>query len=170
MAPAPPSRRPAGGFTLAEVAVTIVIVGLALVIMLQGLNTAKVTAAHTRNSKLASELARLTLGRVASGMFQEDIDTDAYLAGSYADEGYPEFSWELITGEEAFGDPEDDRDRFDSFRWDEREDQEEDEEAEKPFEKVKVRVIFPTMRELSNELILEEWIPWKQVYGEEEDR
>ena len=55
-----------GGFTLAEVAVTIALVGLALVYMLQGLNTAKITAAYTRNIKLSKELALLTLGRIES--------------------------------------------------------------------------------------------------------
>ena len=44
------------GFTLAEVAVTLLIVGLILVLMLEGLNGAKITAAHTRNLRLAQDL------------------------------------------------------------------------------------------------------------------
>lgn len=171
-------RRPScrrSGFTLAEVAVTLVIVGFGLVVLLQGLNTAKMTAAYTRNSKLASELARLTLGRVAAGLFRDELGSDAYLEGTYADEGYPEFAWELLLGDETFGDPEDDRDRFDSFDWDaEEEGQDEEEEVEEPYDKVKVRVSFPAMRELADggtgaTLILEEWIPWKQIYGEEDE-
>ncbi len=161
------------GFTLAEVAVTIVIVGVALVALLQGINTAKMTAAHTRNLKLSSELARLTLGRVASGLFRDDLDVGVFLDGTYADEGYPEFIWELVLGDEEFPDHEDDeeveyRDRYDSFSWNDDED-EEDDEVEEPYETVKVRVIFPAMREFSNELVLERWIPWKQVYGEDEE-
>ncbi len=168
-------RRASGraGFTLAEVAVTLLIVGLGLVVLLQGLNTAKMTAAYTRNLKLASELARLTLGRVAAGLFQDELDEDAYMDGSYADEGYPEFSWELLLGDETFGDPKDDRDRFDSFDWD-AQDEDSEEEVEEPYDKVKVRVSFPAMRAFADgetraSLVLEEWIPWKQIYGEEEE-
>jgi prepilin-type N-terminal cleavage/methylation domain-containing protein len=172
----PSKHQPArAGFTLAEVAVTLVIVGLGLVVLLQGLNTAKMTAAYTRNLKLASELARLTLGRVAAGLFQDELGQDSYLDGTYADEGYPEFSWELLLGDETFGDPSDDRDRFDSFDWDaEQEEEDEEEEVEEPYDKVKVRVSFPAMRafadgETTANLVLEEWIPWKQVYGEDEE-
>ena len=39
-----PRRGPRGGFTLAEVAVTIVIVGIGMLMVLQSLNSAKLTA------------------------------------------------------------------------------------------------------------------------------
>ena len=162
-------RSRTAGFTLAEVAVTIVIVGLGLVVLLQGLNTAKMTAAHTRNMKLASEFARETLGQVASGLFLEELEPGDYLDGTYADEGYPDFTWEILTGDEAFGDPEDDRERFDSFAWDNEDEDEEDEEVEQAYEKVSVRVLFPTITEFSNEYVLMQWIPWDQVYGSDED-
>ncbi len=44
------------GFTLAEIAVTIAIVALVLTMMLQGLEGAKYSAAHTRYRKTAYEL------------------------------------------------------------------------------------------------------------------
>jgi len=171
-----PARGPAGGFTLAEVAVTIVIVGIGMLLVLQGLNTAKMTAAHTRNFKLARELALLTLGQVASGQFQEDIENG--LVGSYAEEGYPDFSFEVIVGDQTFTE-EQEYGVFDSWRAarerreEEEEDDEEAKEREEPFEKVKIRITFPQIRvaeqELKNELVLEEWIPWKQVYGLSEE-
>lgn len=161
-----------GGFTLAEVAVTLVIVGATLVLVLQGMNSAKVTAAHTRNQRLASELARLTLGRIAAGLFQEDVDIGGYLSGSYAEEGYPEFTWEIALGDEPFPDIDEDDDlddgRFDSWTWNDDE-EEEDEEAVEPFETVKVRVSYPALSDHLNELVLEQWIDWEQVYGEEEE-
>ena len=44
-----------------------------------------------------------------------------------------------------------------------------EEDAEEPYEKVRIRVSFPVLSEYSNQLELERWIPWDQVYGEEED-
>ena len=161
-------RRARAGFTLAEVAVTILIVGFGLVLVLQGLNTAKLTAAHTRNYKLARELALQTLGQIESGLFQEDIEDG--LLGTYAEEGYPDFAFEVVVGDEAFRERRDDG-GYDSWapRDSDEDEQEEDEESEEPFEKVRVRVTFPKVQEVSNELVLERWIPWKQVYGETEE-
>ena len=48
-------------------------------------------------------------------------------------------------------------------------DDDEEEDAEEPYEKIRVRVTFPILSEYSNQLELERWIPWDQVYGEEED-
>src|SRR6185295_11292020 len=78
-----PVRR-RGGFTLVEVAVTILIVGMTMLWLLQGLNSAKMTSAQTRNMKLARDLALMTLGQVASGQFRDDIENG--LSGSYAEE------------------------------------------------------------------------------------
>jgi prepilin-type N-terminal cleavage/methylation domain-containing protein len=163
------TARVRGGFTLAEVAVTLAIVGLTLVTLLQGLNTAKITSAHTRNQKLASELGRLTIGRVAAGLYREELDVGGYLSGTYAEDGYPEFQWEVLLGPEEFADPDDDgyQSRFNNlvdFAGDD-----EDEHDEEPFERVQVRVIFPALRDFPNDLVLELWIPWTQVYGSEDD-
>ena len=155
-------------FTLAEVAVTIAVVGLALVWMLQALNAAKLTAAQTRNLKLARELALLTLGQVESGMFEEDLD-DERLEGTYAEEGYAEFAYEVVIGDENFMPPPD-SEAFDNW-LEERyrsEDEDEDEEAAQPYEKVQVKVVFPPIGELKNELVLERWLPWEQVHPPEE--
>lgn len=164
----------AGGFTLAEVAVALVIVGYSLVFLLQALNAAKLIAAQTRNYKLARELGVLTIGQVESGLFREDIENG--LRGTYADLGYPDFVYEVVVGDETFRNNEQEG-GFDNWKdraarqADKRREAggKEDEEEEKPFEKVKVRVTFPKVQELSNELILERWIPWVQVYGEKED-
>ena len=34
---------------------------------------------------------------------------------------------------------------------------------------MKLRVTFPVLSEYSNQIELERWIPWTQVYGEDED-
>lgn len=174
------------GFTLAEVAVTVLIVGTMLVYLLQGLNATKMLAAHTRNTKLARELATLKLGQIGSGLYQEDIDRG--ISGTFAEEGYPDFTYEVVVGDEAFLDqPQEDRllRPFDS--WAPRDarsssaasssstdpsrstSEDEEEEVEEPFEKVKIKVSFPKLQEYKNELILERWFPWEQVYGKSEE-
>jgi prepilin-type N-terminal cleavage/methylation domain-containing protein len=161
-------RRPRAGFTLAEVAVTIAVVGLALVWMLQALNAAKLTAAQTRNLKLARELALLTLGQVESGLFEEDLD-DERLEGTYAEEGYSDFAYEVVIGDENFQPPPD-SEAFDNW-LEERANAEyddEDEEAAQPYEMVQIKVVFPPIGELKNELVLERWLPWEQVHPPEE--
>lgn len=166
-----PTIRPrARGFTLAEVAVAIVIVGMGLMWILEGMNLAKLTAAHTRNYKLARELALVTLGQIESGEYQEDIARG--LAGNYAEEGYPDFVYEVIVGDEGFRETADDG-TFDSWRPRETsstdEEDEDKKDEEQPFEKVKIKVVFPRMKEFTNELVLERWMPWKQVYGESDE-
>ena len=156
------------GFTLAEVAVTIVIVGIALVLVLQGLNTSKITAAHTRNQKLARELGLFTLGQIESGLLRDDLETG--MVGNYAEEGYADFNWEIAVGDDALREPAQDG-KFDSWAptaAEEEAKRDEDEEAEEPYEKIRIRVMYPKIREFTNELTLERWIPWKQAYGEAE--
>jgi hypothetical protein len=152
------------------VAVTIAVVGLALVWMLQALNTAKITAAHTRNLKLARELALLTLGQIESGLYVEEMTGDR-IEGTYSEEGYPEFLFEAIIGEgnfrPAFDDP-----TFDNWLEERRQaelDGEDDEEVEQPYEKVQVRVSFPPLQDLPAELVIERWLPWDQVHPSEYD-
>ena len=163
-------------FTLVEVAVTIVIVGIGMLLVLQGLNTAKMAAAQTKNLKLSRELALLTLGQISSGQFQDDIENG--LHGSYAEEGYPDFEYQVVVGDDTF-DAAQENGAFDSWapRTTTRERDKKDEEDKKnqedqPYEKVKIKVTFPTLRmdkeELKHELVLEQWIPWTQVYGEKD--
>jgi prepilin-type N-terminal cleavage/methylation domain-containing protein len=161
------------GFTLAEVAVTIAIVGIALVLVLQGLNSAKLTAASSRNVKLARELALLTLGRIESGEYWEEMD-DGRIEGTYADDGYPMFSFEAVLGEESFlVRPEDEQaGTFDNWRKieDQKTDEEKkkEEEAEQPYERVQIKVLYPKIQDLKNELVLEKWVPWRQAHPPEE--
>lgn len=163
------------GFTLAEVAVTIVIVGMALLFVLQGVSTSKFDAANTYNRKVAMGLALQTLGQLQSGLFWEDID-DHLGPFTYAEEGYEEFSWEVVLGDEALTDlPEPESSlAHDSYRYAQEQEEEEDEDDEEedaaqPFEKVRIRVVYPKLGNYPNELVLERWIPWAQVYGAEEE-
>jgi prepilin-type N-terminal cleavage/methylation domain-containing protein len=168
---ATPQPAPRRGFTLAEVAVTIALVGLAMVFMLQGLSTAKVTAAHTRNMKLSKELALLTLGRIEAGLYEEELD-DERIEGSYADDGYPDFSFQAVIGDENLPERYDDeRSFFDNWSW-EREQSEyddDDEELEQPYEKIQIRVVSPPIRELPNEVVLERWVAWDQLHGGDDE-
>lgn len=163
------------GFTLAEVAVTLVIVGVTLLWVLEGLNRAKMTAAHTHNAKIAAELATFTLGEIESGLYWDDID-DRGLDGNYAEEGYESFWWEVVLGEETFPDLEGaepllehDSLRERRMRAERAREDREEEDVEKVYEKVRIRVVFPQFTEQKPEVILERWIPWKQVYGPSDD-
>ncbi len=172
-----------GGFTLAEVAVTIVIVGIGMLLVLQGLNTAKMSAVQTKNLKLSRELALFTLGQIASGLYQDEIEKG--LHGSYAQEGFPDFAFDVAVGDVTlpategssnYGDGSyDSWNRPNETMTDEekeRRDKDPKEVTDQPYEKVKIKVTFPTIRiekeELKHELVLEQWIPWKQVYGSNE--
>jgi prepilin-type N-terminal cleavage/methylation domain-containing protein len=156
---------PRAGFTLAEVAVTIVIVGIGLILVLQGLNTAKMTAAQTRNVKLSRGLALLTLGQIESGLYQDEIENG--LTGTYADEGYPDYVYDVVVGDQTFRerDPNAAHDSWQKTPEEVKKDEEED--VQQPFEKIKIRVTFPKFAEYTNEQILELWVPWEQVYGDE---
>jgi prepilin-type N-terminal cleavage/methylation domain-containing protein len=156
-------------FTLVEVAVTILIVGIALTLVLQSLNTSKLRAKQTQHLKIANELGSLTMGRVSAGLYREEVDT--YISGSYSEEGYPEFTFEATFGDTPF--PSSDVDepgaRFDNwYDEDDQYDDDEDEEETEPYEKVKIRITFPVLSEYSNQIEMERWIPWDQVYEEEE--
>jgi prepilin-type N-terminal cleavage/methylation domain-containing protein len=167
------ATRARAGFTLVEVAVTIVIVGITLVASLQVLQGAKLTAAQTRNEKLARELALYTLGRIEAGLYWEEV-SDLRIDGSYSDEGHPEFTFEVVMGDETFRERDDFGNvRFDNWRQreEDRRAKETDEEAadeEQPYEKVQIKVLFPRLAEFKNELVLERWMDWRRVHPEEE--
>lgn len=173
-----PKHSARSAFTLAEVAVTIVIVGIGLTLILQGMNTAKMTAVNTHNTKLARDLALETLGQIESGLFREDLeDSEDTLRGSYADQGYDSFFWEVVLGDETFPDLADRaesslHDSWQPTEYEEDLEDEEDEDAEEapePYEKVKIRITFPPLRDFSNTLIFEKWMAWEQVYGVEDE-
>jgi len=175
-------RTSRAGFTLAEVAVTLVIVGIGLLFVLQGLSTSKFTAAQTLNRKIARELALSTLGEIQAGLYREDMEDDDRLVGNYGEQGYEEWLWEVVFGDETFSDEleENGSIMFDTFRDRERrqeeardkadrndKDKEEEEETTEPYEKVRIRVSFPKLGEFPNTLTLERWMPWEDVYGPE---
>ena len=168
-----PPRAAGAGFTLVEIAVTIVIVGIGLTLVLQALNTATTQAGQTRNMKLARDLGLLTLGQISAGLYQDDL-RDRFF-GTYGEEGYPGFEFEVALGEEIFEempDPDDpNRPYYDSWNDPDKLDDEEDEdeEATQPYEKVKIKVTFPKLGDYKNHVILESWLPWEQVYGPDED-
>jgi prepilin-type N-terminal cleavage/methylation domain-containing protein len=159
------------GFTLVEVAVTIVIVGMTLVASLQVLQGAKLTAAQTRNEKLAREMAMYTLGRIESGLYWEDV-SDLRIDGTYADEGHPELTFEVVMGDETFRErDENGYVKFDNWRQraedKKAKDDGKEEDEEKPYEKVQIKVVFPKLGEFKNELVLEKWMDWRRVHPEE---
>lgn len=161
------------GFTLAEVAVTIAIVGLALAWMLQTLSSSKMTAAYSRNLKLARELSVYTLGQIESGLFAEELD-DERIEGSYAEEGYPDFQFEAVIGEATLRPDMNDARAFDNWRHEEDQRRrnakdEEEEESEQPYEKVQIKITFPKIGDLGNEYVLERWLPWNQLHPSEDE-
>ncbi|MAB80704.1 MAG: hypothetical protein CMJ89_15240 [Planctomycetes bacterium] len=175
-----PGPTPGGarsGFTLAEVAVTLLIVSFALVLVLQGLNTSKFSAAQTHNRKVARELALLSLGRVEAGLYWEELDGEGdKLHGTYAEEGYEDWRWELGFGEDNRPQEyahEEETGYWDNWAWEREQEQErleeeglDDEEAvSEPYEEVYITVLFPRLGEYPNQVTIERWIPWMQVYG-----
>lgn len=173
------------GFTLAEVAVTLLIVSIGMVLVLQGLTRAKLSAAETHYRKVARELALLTLGQVEAGLFWEELDGDGQgevLTGTYAEEGYEEFHYELVLGDEDFRD---DQSRYadqpgyhDSWayerereqRADRSQDDDDEDEVTEPFQKVRIKVGYPQLGEQPSALILERWITWDQVYPQKDGK
>ena len=180
-------RANASGFTLAELAVTIVIVGISLVLLLQGLGGAKAQAYYTQQIKIANQLARKTLGEIAAGEYAEEAEFG--IDGSYADDDYPEFFYEVYFGEEDFpsearrGSNDGRHDSWEHQRLQAERDREleededttnragedEDEEPREPFQKVFIRVTFPVAGDYEGVHELQQWIPWDQVYGPDED-
>ena len=76
-----------------------------------------------------------------------------------------------MLGDEQFDEAVDEEDngRFNSWAPDEDdEDDEEDEEAEEPFQELRVKVTFSGPRDAPKEVILERWVTWSFLYGEEE--
>ncbi|HEX6885745.1 MAG TPA: hypothetical protein VF530_20395 [Planctomycetota bacterium] len=175
----PPCPAPArAGFTLAEVAVTLLIVTIGLVLVLQGLTGAKLSAAESHHRKVARELALLTLGQVEAGLFWEDLDGGGdVLTGSYAEEDYEEYHYELVLGDAEFSEDEQDPRAggyHDTWRHQRErreraeDDEEEEEETAQPFEKVRIKVVYPQIGERPGAVVLERWMDWESVYGEEE--
>lgn len=178
-------RRPASaraGFTLAEVMVTLMIVAIGLVLVLEGLQRSKISAAQTHNRKVARQLAQLTVGQLEAGLFWEELDgasKDEVLTGTYAEEGYEDFHYEMVLGQEEFRDESsryDDRGYHDSWEYEREREQrlsddedEDDEEAAEPFQKVRIRVSYPNFGEQASSFVLERWIPWELVYGSEDE-
>lgn len=167
------------GFTLVEAALAIALVGMALTATLQILQASKLSAAHTRDQKTARVLALKTLGEIESGLRWDELDEGALLSGSYAEDDYPAFYWELAVGDQQFSIQEDvdpygpidnwalRRERDEYLEASEDEDLGGEESAE-PYEKIRIRVTYPKYSDLENELTLERWIRWDQVYRPEE--
>ena len=163
------------GFTLVEAALAIALVGMALTATLQILQASKLSAAHTRDQKTARVLALKTLGEIESGLRWDELDEGALLSGSYAEDDYPAFYWELAVGDQQFSIQEDTdpygpidnwalrRERDEYLAANEDDDLLEGESAE-PYEKIRIRVTYPKYSNFKNELTLERWIRWDQVY------
>ena len=115
------------------------------------------------------------MGLISAGLWQDEIESG--LTGSFAEQDEPDFFWEVALGEDALAEASDDGSErpFDNFQarrdWDEsqEDESEEDEENTEPFEKIKLRVNYPKFSDFPDELVLERWIRWEQVYGPSEE-
>jgi prepilin-type N-terminal cleavage/methylation domain-containing protein len=153
------------GFTLAEVMVTILIVGSILILSVQGLNKSLAQAAHTRNIKIARELAMLSLARLEAGLYIDELED--HMEGDYSDDDHPDFQWEIVLDTEEFYDEEQlESDRFDSW---EPTDEEEDAESGDPWVVARVKVRFPEQTGRKDNIVLERWLTREFVYGPEDD-
>ena len=75
----------------------------------------------------------------------------------------------VVIGDENFR-PEEDSAAFDNWLEEQRQkDDDDDEEAEQAYEKVQVKVTFPPIQDLKNELVIERWLPWRQLHPSEEE-
>jgi hypothetical protein len=182
--PAPGAR---SGFTLAEAAITIAIVGIGLAFSVQALNGAAQTAAHTQRMKIARELGVEHLGEIAAGLWWDELESTRY--GTFADKERPEYTWELALGDEQLeavrtGDEAAwEGQRFDNWQYrrdqeainsgySSAEDMDAEEETVEEYEQLRLRVSFPFLpglEDLDHHIELERWIPWEQVYGPSED-
>lgn len=176
------ARRPraaSAGFTLAEAAVTIAVVAIVLTLTLQALEGAKVTAVHTMYQKTANQLGLSLLGEIEAGRFQGDLESGD--TGSFVEQGEPGHFWELALGDDVLPERGDERDFYDRpfDNWQAREEwrennestseSEEEEEEKQPYEKVKLRITYPAIRQFDDELVLERWVRWEQIYGKDEE-
>ncbi len=162
--------RARSGFTLIEVMVALAIVSTFIVGLVLSLNRSAMTQAQVRNMKVARELGLYTLGQIEAGLYWDEIDEQ--IIGTYADLGFPDFSFEAALGDEGFdSDIDETSDRYDPWADDESNDDDgdEEEEVEEAYEQVRIKVMFYKLSEYKNELELERWIPWEQVYGPDEE-
>ena len=158
-------RRASEGFTLAEVAVTVLIVGIVLVMAMQGLNNSMAQAGHTRNIKVARELGLFTLGQLESGLYMDDIED--HMEGDYADQDHADFSWELVLGDEPFAEEDELQNKaFDS--WAKPDDEEDEADSTEPWVVARIKVRFPAPSSRQSDIVLERWLTRTFVFGEEE--
>ena len=166
------------GFTLAEAAITIAIVGMTITYTLQALTSAQTTAAHTHELKLAREMALRTLGEISTGQYQAEMND--VITGNYPEDVAPYMSYQIAFGDATLprhGDFDEERDpnQIDNWanrrEWEQDRGMEDDEEGtEQEYETVRIRVIFPKHSEnLDDSIEFEAWIPWEQVYGVPEE-
>lgn len=159
-------RSSRAGFTLAEVGVTIVIVGIMLVVSAQALMNSQAQAAHTRNIKIARELGMLTLGRLEAGLLIDEIQD--HMEGDYADDEQPDFTFEVVLGTEEFNEEDaTESDRYDS--WETDDDEDEDSESSEPWVVARVKVRFPAQTDRKDHVVIERWLTREFVYGPEEE-
>lgn len=155
------------GFTLAEMAVTIAIVGMTLVALVQTLNQSLVKSGYTRNLKIARELGLLTLGRLEAGLYIDELED--HMEGDYGDDEYPEFTWEVALEDVEFYDEElTDSEKYDSWA-DEEDDEDDDAASSEPWVVARVKVRFPAPADVKGDLVLERWLTREFVYGPEEE-
>jgi hypothetical protein len=155
--PVPGAR---SGFTLAEAAITIAIVGIGLAFSVQALNGAAQTAAHTQRMKIARELGVEHLGEIAAGLWWDELESTR-TGDEAAWEGQRFDNWQYRRDQEAI-----------NSGYSSAEDMDAEEETVEEYEQLRLRVSFPFLpglEDLDHHIELERWIPWEQVYGPSED-
>ena len=87
-----PLRR-AAGFSLLEVLLAMVVVGIAIAGIAQGFAVGIVSAGLARNTTTAAALARARLSEFEAGLRPSDVNAD----GDFADLGEEEYRWKLVS-------------------------------------------------------------------------
>ena len=169
----------AGGFTLAEAAVTIAIVALMLIYVLQGLEGAKMAAfLHQATQDRLRARRRFAPGEIKAGLYREELESGD--TGDFSDKDEPTFSWEVALGEDALEETDDVERPYDNLAerrsWEQDQedrsdsDNEDEEEAEVTLREDQGSASYsPPLGDRPNELVIEEWVAWVEIYGEDED-
>jgi prepilin-type N-terminal cleavage/methylation domain-containing protein len=92
-----PARDRAAGFSLLEVMVSVAILGLSLVLIVEMVTNNVRATHHARNVTTATFLARTKIAALEDDILHVGFsDTDQEDSGSFADEGFPSFSWTTL--------------------------------------------------------------------------